>query len=96
MRINNSAEYLPNESTEKTHWWRWTAFLDDVTEDELESIEYVEYHLHPSFKNPVKRSKSKKTNFSISAKGWGTFEITARVKYLDNRPDVTYVHALEF
>jgi len=96
MKLNNSSKYLIVDSAGDTDWWRWSAFLDDVTQEELDSIKYVEYHLHPSFKNPIRRSKSSRDNFVITAKGWGVFEITARVTFKDNKKDIFLTHMLEF
>ncbi len=96
MRLKNSSKYLVLDSAGDTDWWSWTVYIDDLTQGELDSIKYVEYYLHPSFKNPIKRSRSSRDNFSITAKGWGTFEIKARVKYKNKKPDIVLTHLLEF
>ncbi len=96
MKLNNTSKYLVIDSIGDTNWWSWTAFIDEITEEELDSIEYVEYHLHPSFRNPIKRSRSKRNNFSITVKGWGVFELTARVKFKGDKKNLFLTHKLEF
>ncbi len=64
--------------------WRWTIF---IAEDEtiLSQIECVEYTLHPTFPNPNQRVCDQRTNFAFTAIGWGTFTISGRVFYKNNR-----------
>lgn len=79
--LSNKSEYLGKEGN--TDWWRWTAYIACDDSDELDAIDYVEYHLHSSFRNPLKRSRHAETGFSVSAKGWGTFPIKARIVFKD-------------
>ena len=65
--------------------------------EELNKIEYVEYHLHSSFKNPVKRVRKIGGGFALSMKGWGTFNLKARVVFKDkNTNPLLLSHYLKF
>jgi transcription initiation factor IIF auxiliary subunit len=57
----------------------------DGSDDELDSIEHVEYLLHPSFKNNLRSSKNRINNFSITIWTWGYFGITITVFYKDGK-----------
>jgi WD40 repeat protein len=57
--------------------WNWTVFIKGDRQD-IESVKCVEYKLHPSFPNPVRRVcelGDPKLPFGLSATGWGTFSI---------------------
>jgi hypothetical protein len=65
--------------------WQWTAFIE-ADSNVLEQIECVEYILHPTFPNPRVDVCSLGDNskpFALSAQGWGTFNLKARVLYKD-------------
>ncbi len=93
--LKNTSKYI--EKKGKTHWWLWKAFIETSGISSLDDVKYVEYQLHSSFKNPVKRVRNPKTNFAISAKGWGTFLLRARVVFKDSeRQIISLEHILEF
>ncbi|MCF7973303.1 MAG: hypothetical protein K9N55_05780 [Phycisphaerae bacterium] len=48
-------------------------------ERELEHIVLVEYELHPSFKNRIRKSSNRKNGFSITIWTWGIFNIHIRL-----------------
>jgi WD40 repeat protein len=61
--------------------WNWTVFVKG-NELDLDSIKCVEYRLHPTFPNPVRRvceQGNAQRPFGLSATGWGTFSIGIRV-----------------
>ena len=65
--------------------WKWTVFLKG-DEKALDAIKCVEYTLHPTFPNPVRRVCEKgdpKRCFGLSGTGWGTFKIGIRVQMKD-------------
>jgi hypothetical protein len=67
--------------------WRWTAFMRG-TPDQISRIKCVVYFLHPTFPNPVQRicnTQDPRYPFGFTAYGWGTFRLTARVEFADNR-----------
>jgi hypothetical protein len=62
----------------ESNWYDWCLFLDAST-SELEAIQSVEYTLHPSFQNPIRRNRDRRTKFALFSEGWGTFEVKIRV-----------------
>lgn len=47
----------------------------DGEERDLDQISFVEYRLHSTFTNPLRRSASRRNNFSITFWTWGMFQI---------------------
>src|SRR4051812_33866603 len=63
--------------------WRWMAFVTG-TQQEINRINCVVYTLHPTFPNPVSRvcnAGDPNHPFALTAEGWGTFNLLARVEY---------------
>ncbi len=71
IELRNDWEYEGGE------WWRWGAFVDGAEQD-LNAIESVEYVLHPTFVNPIRKVSDRQTKFRIETAGWGTFVLRAR------------------
>jgi transcription initiation factor IIF auxiliary subunit len=66
--------------------WDWTIFIK-AEKPVLDKIQCVEYTLHPSFPNPIRKVCSAgipAQAFALSSNGWGTFAIKVRVLYRDN------------
>ncbi len=91
--LTNKSGYVGQRGD--THWWKWTAYLEG-SEGELDEIAFVEYHLHPSFPNPIRRIKMRSGGFPLKSKGWGVFELTAKVVFQDGRRPKVLKHWLEF
>ena len=67
--------------------WDWTVFIQ-APSSVLERITCVEYPLHPTFPNPVRRvcSRGKDSEaFALSTNGWGTFTVGIDVFFSDGR-----------
>lgn len=80
-----------------TDWWNWTAYITCTPPDSLDQVDYVEYHLHSSFRNPVQRIRTQEGGFPLSTSGWGTFRLRARVVLKDKgKEPVVLSHSLEF
>lgn len=93
--LKNTSQYERQEGN--THWWRWTAYVDCTEPDVLDDISYVEYHLHPSFRNPIVRVQAREGGFPLRRVGWGVFELRARVVFKDkDRKPVFLTHYLKF
>ncbi len=71
-----------NQEYEGNGRWRWSVWLSGSPE-ELDSIDYVAYILHPTFHNPVRRIGDRTTNFRLDTTGWGTFTIHANIVHRD-------------
>jgi len=46
----------------------------------LDRIEYVKYHLHPSYPDPVQRVTDRNTRFKLKELAWGEYVLRAEVK----------------
>jgi transcription initiation factor IIF auxiliary subunit len=46
---------------------------------ELDSVNHVEYTLHPSFKQPARTSSDRESKFLITIWTWGTFKIDVAI-----------------
>jgi len=94
LRLMNRSQYAGLSGS--TDWWSWTAFIDGP-EDELDDVAYVEYHLHPSFPDPVRRVYDREGGFALETKGWGTFELVAKVAFKDtSKKSVLLKHNVRF
>ena len=95
IKLINDSQYAKQEG--ETHWWSWTAYLQCMPPDSLGEIAYVEYYLHPSFRNPVVRVKTREGGFPLTRIGWGVFELRAKVVFTDKkRKPLILSHYLEF
>jgi hypothetical protein len=63
-------------------WWDWGVFIDGAPED-VAQVRCVEYTLHPTFPDPVRTVCDSEKRFELSASGWGTFQIAARLLLTD-------------
>lgn len=94
LRLDNKSKYAGR--TGDTDWWKWTAFIEGDKED-LDAVDYVEYHLHPGFPDPIKRVRNRSRRFAMTTQGWGTFELKAKVVFKDKkRKAMVLKHYLEF
>ncbi len=67
--------------------WDWTVFIQ-ASENILANIQCVEYTLHRTFHDPVRKvcvRGSGMEAFALSTNGWGTFQIGVRVFFRDGR-----------
>jgi hypothetical protein len=77
IAIDNIAAYKGNDQ------WEWTVFIKSSPEV-LNSIEYVQYTLHPSFSDPIQKVyKTTATDypFGLTRVGWGVFEVPVKVVF---------------
>jgi len=62
--------------------WDWTVYVTGPPAT-LNQIQCVEYTLHPTFPNPIRRvcarGKDPQKAFPLSSNGWGEFNIKVRV-----------------
>jgi transcription initiation factor IIF auxiliary subunit len=93
--LKNRSSYAGKRGA--TDWWEWTAYVECQEPDSLDDIKYVEYHLHETFPNPVRRVWSKQDGFPLSSEGWGTFKLKARVVFeKERRSPLILEHELKF
>jgi transcription initiation factor IIF auxiliary subunit len=79
LRLRNTWNYKGDD------WWEWEAFLDDEGSGELSNVKFVEYVLHETFPNPIRRIASPAEGFRLKTSGWGTFDLKAFVHYKDGK-----------
>ncbi len=72
MRIAQSEKYVGD------NWWNWSVWIEGSSE-ELNAVSSVEWRLHPTFANPIRRRDDRNTNFRLDTSGWGAFPIHASV-----------------
>jgi transcription initiation factor IIF auxiliary subunit len=87
MQIRQSEEYIGD------NWWNWSIWLEGASE-ELDAVDFVEWRLHPTFPNPIRRVSDRGTNFRLDTGGWGVFPIHASVHLKDGKTE-TLRHYLE-
>jgi hypothetical protein len=87
LQIAQDYEYVGNDR------WKWSVWLDG-DDAELDAVEAVEYHLHPTFRNPVREVKDRSTRFRLDSSGWGVFQLNARARLTDGSV-VHLTHMLE-
>ena len=69
-------------------------WIDD-DDRKLDQINYVEYKLHSTFKNPVRKSSNRRNNFSITFWTWGMFQIEVIVHKHSGEVE-KYTHDLSY
>ena len=79
LRLRNTWNYKGDD------WWEWEAFLDDDGSGDLSNVKFVEYVLHETFSDPIRRIDSSRGNFRLKTAGWGTFDLIAFVHYNDGK-----------
>ena len=93
--LKNSSRY--SGKVGKTDWWDWTAYIECTTPDSLDDIDFVEYELHPSFRSPIQRVRRQEGGFPLTTRGWGVFNLIARVVFKDeSRSPLMLEHLLRF
>ncbi|MGH9930781.1 MAG: pYEATS domain-containing protein [Pyrinomonadaceae bacterium] len=63
-------------------WWKWAVWVEG-SDEALDRIDYVEWTLHPTFPDPIRKVRNRSEKFRIETGGWGVFPIRARVQTKD-------------
>jgi hypothetical protein len=74
--------------------WDWTVFIDTdpVT---MARIDCVEYTLHKTFPNPVRKRCNPKDKFALNTNGWGTFRVKVKLMFKNGSEKLLF-HDLVF
>jgi transcription initiation factor IIF auxiliary subunit len=74
--------------------WQWTIYLDAASPI-LDRVKCVEYHLHPTFPNPLQVvcERGQEQSFALNGNGWGEFNVAVKVQFLDGS-EKSYNHWL--
>lgn len=78
FRIQQSEKY------EGEDWWRWAVWVE-ARDEALDLIDFVEWRLHPSFSNPIRKVRDRMSKFRLETGGWGVFQIIARLQMKDGQ-----------
>jgi len=76
LRLEQEAAYQGDD------YWKWSVWLAGRQPD-IDRVKYVEYTLHPTFPDPVRRIRDRDSQFRLSTAGWGEFTIYAKVVFKD-------------
>lgn len=96
IAVDNISRYAGKRMVgdKERDWWNWTIFVK-ADRSALAQIDCVEYTLHPTFRNPVRKVCASDNDFSLSMNGWGTFRVKVRILYRDGGEKTLY-HRLQF
>ncbi len=70
------------EKYEGDDWWKWAVWVEG-SDEALDRIDYVEWTLHPTFPDPIRKTRNRAQKFRLETGGWGVFQIRARVEIKD-------------
>jgi transcription initiation factor IIF auxiliary subunit len=90
ITASNTSRFLGNGR------WEWTVYIK-ASPQVLREIDCVEYTLHPTFPQPVRRVckvGDSRRPFGLTASGWGAFQIRIRV-FMRGRSPVELTHELQ-
>jgi transcription initiation factor IIF auxiliary subunit len=92
VTTDNTSKYIGNNR------WEWTVFVK-ASPDTVAKIRCVEYLLHPTFPNRDRmvcdRGQTADQPFSLTANGWGVFDIPVKVIFNDGHSE-SMTHHLRF
>ncbi len=74
--------------------WSWSISLS-ASNEELNQVDKVIYHLHPTFKKSEVVKTNRSRNFRLDASGWGTFVVRIEIFYSDGNTEELR-HRLKF
>jgi hypothetical protein len=74
--LQQSSEYVRQD------WWNWSVWVE-APANVLRQIEYVNYKLHSTFKDPIRHQTNSQEKFMLKSNGWGEFTIHAEIKPKD-------------
>jgi transcription initiation factor IIF auxiliary subunit len=80
LKFDNYSRFIGEKDGYRTY--AWCVFMD-VSKTVLSNIETVEYILHPTFPEPVRRINDREHCFVLQSEGWGDFVINIRVFFRD-------------
>lgn len=75
LRINNFSYFVGKKQGED--WYEWCVFIDSE-ENIIKEIKYVEYILHSTFPNPLRKIEDRFHRFALYSSGWGEFSVKIR------------------
>lgn len=61
-------------------YYEWRVFVDEP-QNVLDTIQQIDYELHPTFIQPFQSSRDRDHQFELKESGWGEFRILITVRY---------------
>lgn len=58
--------------------WCWSLWLVGLDEN-LDAVAFVDWELHPTFPNPIRRTHDRESGFRLEGRAWGEFMVHVRV-----------------
>jgi hypothetical protein len=65
-------------------YYEWRVFVDEPS-PVLQTIEQVDYALHPTFSDPFRTSRNRDNAFELVTSGWGEFTIVITVHFTNGK-----------
>lgn len=76
--LNYTKEYKIGQSSKKDSnrkdYYKWEVWIENG-ENDISEIDYVEYLLHSTFNNRLRKSTDASSSFKIESSGWGEFRV---------------------
>ena len=91
VRFNNVARYVGLRHGQD--WYEWGVYVDEP-DQLLREIDAVEYLLHRSFPNPLRRRDDPSNRFFLESSGWGEFSIRITV-FFKNGARLETIYSLD-
>ena len=88
MKINQTSK------RKNDRLWSWSISLA-ASNEELDQVDKVIYHLHPTFRKSEVVKTNRSRNFRLDASGWGTFVVRIEIFYNDGNTEELR-HRLKF
>jgi hypothetical protein len=70
--------------------------LDADSDDSLDKVERVVYHLHPTFPKPDREVADRKNRFELRTRAWGEFNLSADVYFIGYKKPLSLNRYLNF
>ncbi len=71
---------------EEREYYRLRIWIDADEPSILDSISEVKYHLHPTFKSPLRIETDRASKFALATAAWGEFNMFAEIVFRDHTP----------
>jgi flagellar basal body-associated protein FliL len=93
----HGATYNPRRSAEKGRpYYDIRVQLESDNPAALDRVSKVIYHLHPTFRNPVREITTRDNNFEMTTFGYGQFELRAEVHLKDTKQPILLSRYINF
>ena len=87
VKIKNYAKLVRKRRNRgERDWYQWIIFVDE-DDSVLNTIEQVEYLLHPTFPSPRRRKRNREGKFALIMRGWGSFRTIVTINYVDGKQE---------